>query len=263
MTDDQMRLNKYLAHTGITSRRAADRLIQQGRVQVNGRTIYTMGIKIDPEKDRVKLDGRDVSLRQGQSINLLLNKPAGVLTTRHDPEGRRTVLDLIPPQFHHLRPVGRLDYLSEGLVLLSDDGDLIYRLTHPSFQHEKEYWVRIAGRVPEPALRKLRKGVLLEDGIANAQVRKLQTIPAEQQFWIGNDPESNHSWLIFTLREGRKRQIRRMCKAVDLNVLRLIRVRIGSLHIGDLRPDQWRPLTTRQNRAISAIKAAQPQKRES
>lgn len=262
MTDDQMRLNKYLAHTGITSRRAADRLIQQGRVQVNGRTIYTMGIKVDPKKDRVTLDGRDVNLRQGQSINLLLNKPAGVLTTRHDPEGRRTVLDLIPPQFRHLRPVGRLDYLSEGLVLLSDDGDLIYRLTHPSYQHEKEYWVQIAGRVPEPALRKLRKGVQLEDGIASAQVRKLKTIPAEQQHWIGDNPESRHSWLIFTLKEGRKRQIRRMCRAVDLNVLRLIRVRIGSLHIGDLRLDQWRPLTARQNRAIAAIKKAKPQKRE-
>ena len=262
MTNDQMRLNKYLAHTGITSRRAADRLIEQGRVQVNGRTIYTMGIKVDPKRDRVTLDGREVKLRQGESTTLLLNKPVGVLTTRHDPEGRQTVLDLIPPQFHHLRPVGRLDYLSEGLVLLSDDGDLIYRLTHPSYQHEKEYWVQISGRVPEPALRKLGKGVELEDGVAHARVRRLQTIPAEQRFWINDNPDSRHSWLIFILKEGRKRQIRRMCRAVDLNVLRLIRVRIASFHIGDLRPTRWRPLTARQNRAIDAIKAAKPQKRD-
>jgi len=262
MTDDQIRLNKYLAHTGITSRRGADRLIEQGRVQVNGRTIYTMGVKIDPNKDRVSLDGRELTVRQGNSTTLLLNKPVGVLTTRHDPEGRQIVLDLIPPQFHHLRPVGRLDYLSEGLVLLSDDGDLIYRLTHPSFRHEKEYWVQIAGRMPEPALRKLGKGVLLEDGVAHARVRRLKTIPAEQRFWIDDDPDSRHSWLIFTLQEGRKRQIRRMCRAVDLNVLRLIRVRIASFHIGDLRPGQWRPLTARQNRAIDAIKMAEPQQRD-
>ncbi len=262
MTNDQMRLNKYLAHTGITSRRAADRLIEQGRVMVNGRTIYTMGVKIDPKKDRVSLDGREVNLRQGESTSLLLNKPVGVLTTRHDPEGRQTVLDLIPPQFHHLRPVGRLDYLSEGLVLLSDDGDLIYRLTHPSFEHEKEYWVQISGRVPEPALRKLGKPIQLEDGIVHARVRRLKTIPAEQRFWIDDDPESKHSWLIFTLKEGRKRQIRRMCKAVDLNVLRLIRVRIGSLHIGDLKPGQWRPMTARQIRAIDAIKLGEPHERD-
>jgi pseudouridine synthase len=262
MTEEQMRLNKYIAHTGFASRRAADRLIEQGRVQVNGRTIYTMGVKIDPQKDRVTVDGREVKLRQGESITLLLNKPVGVLTTRHDPEGRQTVLDLLPPQYHHLRPVGRLDYLSEGLVLLSDDGDLIYRLTHPSFQHEKEYWVQIQGRVPEPALRKLNKGVQLEDGAAHARVRHLHKIPAEQRFWLDPQLDPKHAWLAFVITEGRKRQIRRMCQAVDLNLLRLVRVRMASLHIGDLRPGQWRLLTARQLRAVNAIKASKPEKRK-
>jgi pseudouridine synthase len=262
MSQEQMRLNKYLAHTGMASRRAADRLIEQGRVQVNGRTIYAMGVKIDPKKDRITVDGRAVTLRQGESMTLLLNKPVGVLTTRHDPEGRQTVLDLVPPQFHHLRPIGRLDYLSEGLVLLSDDGDLIYRLTHPSYQHEKEYWVQIAGRVPEPALRKLRKGIELEDGMAHARVRHLHKIPLEQRFWLDPRSESKHAWLAFIITEGRKRQIRRMCQAVDLNLLRLVRVRMASLHIGDLRPGQWRSLTARQRRAANAIKASKPVKRQ-
>lgn len=256
-----MRLNKYLAHAGIASRRAADKLIEAGRVQVNGQRVYTMGMTVTPGQDRVLFDGREVKLPTGESTALVLNKPVGYLTTRHDPEGRPTILDLIPPEYRHLHPVGRLDQDSEGLVLLSDDGALTYKLTHPSFRHEKEYWVQIRGRVPEPALRKLNKGVELEDGIASANVHHLLKIPPEQRFWLDPDADPRHSWLIFLLQEGRKRQIRRMCQAVDLQINRLVRVRISSLHIGDLRPGQWRLLSARQRSAVTAIKESSPRPR--
>ncbi|MCO6452322.1 MAG: rRNA pseudouridine synthase [Caldilineales bacterium] len=252
-----MRLNKFLAHAGIASRRGADRLIQEGRVQVNGRTLYEMGVQIDPEKDRVTFDGRPVQIGAADTTTLLRNMPAGVLSTRHDPEGRPTVFSLIPPEYSPLYPVGRLDLDSEGLMLLSNDGDLTYRLTHPSFEHEKEYWVKIRGYVPEPAIRKLKKGVELEDGQARAGVRRLKSIPAEQRFWLEPEPDPRHTWLVFILHEGRKRQVRRMCQAVELDVLRLVRVRMASLHIGDLRPGQWRPLSARQRRAIDAIKTSE------
>ncbi len=248
-----MRLNKFLAHAGVASRRAADDMIASGRVQVNGRTVYTMGVTVIPGRDRVAVDGHQVTLAVKKDFTtLMLNKPAGYLSTRSDPDGRPTILELLPPEHHHLYPIGRLDLDSEGLILLSDDGDLTYRLTHPSFEHEKEYWVQITGRAPEPAMRKLRKGVLLEDGLASAEVRPLVQIPAEHRFWIEGDPR--HWWLVFILHEGRKRQVRRMCEAVDLEVRRLVRVRIASLHIGDLAPGKWRPLSTRQRRAVEAIK---------
>lgn len=254
-TGAPMRLNKFLAHAGVASRRGADELIGKGNVQVNGRTVYTMGVVVTPGRDHVTVDGREVVLdATPQLTTLMLNKPTGYLSTRSDPDGRPTIFSLLPPQHHHLYPVGRLDLDSEGLMLLSDDGDLTYRLTHPSFEHEKEYWVQITGRAPEPALRKLRKGVLLEDGMASALVRPLVQIPAEQRFWVQSDPR--HWWLVFILHEGRKRQVRRMCEAVDLEVRRLIRVRIASLHVGDLHPGKWRALSTRQQRAVEAIKQA-------
>lgn len=249
-----VRLNKYLAQAGVTSRRGADALIRQGRVQVNGRPVSALGTLVMPGRDRVTLDGVVIEPRGETTTTLMLNKPAGYLCTRHDPEGRPTIYDLLPAEYHHLHPVGRLDLDSEGLVVLTDDGDLTYRLTHPSFAHDKEYWVQVSGRVPLPALRKLRRGVVLEDGPAAAQVRPLARIPAEQRFWVEPEPDPRHSWLLFVIHEGRKRQIRRMCEAVGLEVRRLIRVRIASLHIGDLAPGRWRRLTTRQERAAAAIK---------
>ena len=247
-----MRLNKFLAHAGIASRRAADKLIAAGRVRVNGQVVREMGVQIDPVRDQVAVDGKPVTTAQNQRLYLLLNKPAGVITSRKDPEGRKTILDLIPKKYHHLHPVGRLDFQSEGLVLLTDDGDLTQRLTHPSFQHEKEYWVQIDGPVPNVVIYKFRKGVELEDGMARARVRRLSKIPAEQRFWIQDDPK--RTWLVFILHEGRNRQIRRMCEALDLRVRRLVRIRIESIHLGDLKPGQWRPASSRQIRAIQAIK---------
>ncbi|NOZ71009.1 MAG: rRNA pseudouridine synthase [Chloroflexi bacterium] len=255
-----MRLNKFLAHAGVSSRRGADVLIQEGRVQVNGKTVYTMGIQVDPDKDVVTCDGKPVHVRTAAPTTILLNKPAGYLSTRNDPQGRPTVFQLVPPEFHSLYPVGRLDLDSEGLILLTNDGDLTYRLTHASFHHEKEYWVQIKGWAPEPALRKLRKGVEIEDGIARAKIGRLERIPLEQRFWLEPKPTPNTSWLIFTLEEGRKRQIRYMCQAIDLEIKRLVRVRIASLHIGDMRPGEWRRPTKRQQRAIAAIKGMKGEK---
>jgi 23S rRNA pseudouridine2605 synthase len=249
-----VRLNKYLAQAGVASRRGADELIRQGRVQVNGRPVSTLGTLVTPGRDRVTLDGVVIELQRETTITLMVNKPAGYLCTRHDPEGRPTVYDLLPAEYHRLHPIGRLDLDSEGLVLLTDDGDLTYRLTHPSFAHDKEYWVQVSGRVPAPAWRKLRQGVMLEDGPAVATVRPLASIPAEQRFWVEPEPDPRHSWLVFVIHEGRKRQIRRMCEAVGLEVRRLIRVRMASLHIGDLAPGHWRRLTARQQRAVAAIK---------
>ena len=248
-----MRLNKFLAHAGVASRRAADQLIAAGRVKVNGRVVREMGVQIDPARDRVLVDGRPVILEPDHFTYLLLNKPRGVITSRKDPEGRPTIFTLIPPQYHHLHPVGRLDFQSEGLVLLTDDGDLTQRLSHPSYQHEKEYWVQVAGPAPDVTLHKLRKGVRLDDGMARARVRRLGKIPPQQRFWIKQEP--GRTWLAFILTEGRNRQIRRMCQAVNLRVLRLVRVRMDAIHIGDLKPGQWRLATKKQLKAIRAIKA--------
>ncbi|RUA16061.1 MAG: pseudouridine synthase [Clostridia bacterium] len=247
-----MRLNKFIAHAGIASRRTADKLIVAGRVRVNGRVVREMGVQVDPARDKVLVDGKPVQSKQGQFTYLLLNKPAGVITSRKDPGGRPTVLDLLPDRYQHLHPVGRLDYKSEGLVLLTDDGDLTQRLTHPSFQHEKEYWVQVSGLVSNAVLYKLRKGVKLDDGIARAQVRRLRKIPAEQRFWIHDHPR--YPWLAFTLKEGRNRQIRRMCEALGLQVRQLVRIRMNAIHIGDLKPGQWRLASARQLKAIHAIK---------
>ena len=216
-----------------------------------------MGIVVDPARDRVTCEGRVVELPVGaQTTTLVLNKPQGYLSTRSDPQGRPTVLDLVPASYHHLYPVGRLDLDSEGLMLLTDDGDLTYRLTHPSFEHDKEYWVLAAGRPPDVVMYKWRRGVQLEDGVSKADVRRLVAIPPEQRFWLDPEPNPGDTWFAFVVHEGRKHQIRRMCEAVDVRVKRLARVRIASIHIGDLRPGQWRPLSARQQRAVDAIKAA-------
>jgi 23S rRNA pseudouridine2605 synthase len=248
-----VRLNRYLAQAGVASRRRADELIRQGRVQVNGRIVATLGLVVIPGRDQVTLDGVPIALPCETRLTLMLNKPAGYLCTRHDPQNRPTIYDLIPVEDRHLHPVGRLDLDSEGLVLLTEDGDLTYRLTHPSFAHEKEYWVQVSGRVLPPVWRKLRQGIILDDGPATATVRPLARIPAAQRFWVEPEPDPRQTWLVFILHEGRKRQIRRMCEAVGLEVRRLIRVRIASLHIGTLAPGRWARLSERQQRAVKAI----------
>src|SRR6184192_2277014 len=198
------RLARFLAHAGIASRRHAEELIAAGRVQVNGLTVTTQGSRIDPEHDKVSVDGKPVAA-PARHVYILLHKPVGYVTTARDPQGRPTVLDLLPPEVRRLRvyPVGRLDIDTSGLLLLTNDGDFALRLTHPRYSMEKEYHVLIEGCPSEAALDALRDGVTFreDDG------RSHTSAPAEVRLLrqVGTD-----CWLSLTIHEGRKRQVRRM-----------------------------------------------------
>ncbi len=224
------RLQKILSQAGIASRRAAEEMIRAGRVRVNGQ-IATLGQKADPERDRITVDGQAVRLEP--RIYIALYKPRKVLSTLEAEPGdrRRTLSDLLPiPE--RVYPVGRLDYESEGLMLMTNDGDLAQRLTHPSYGHPKIYRVLVARRPDEEQLEALRHGVVLSDGH--------RTLPAEVRVesFFGKG-----AWLRIELREGRKRQIREMCSLLGLPVVRLIRIGIGPLRLGSLKPGEWRYLT--------------------
>ena len=231
------RLQKLLARAGFGSRRACEVLIERGRVTVNG-DVAVLGQRIDPEHDRVAVDDIPVSTRAGL-VYYLLNKPGGVVTTARDPEGRPTVIDLVPLE-PRVYPVGRLDADTEGLLLLTNDGDLTHHLTHPSFGVEKEYVVHVEGRPSPAALRRLREGVELEDGLTAPARAAL--IPPEM--------------IKLTIHEGRNRQVRRMCAAVGHPVVRLVRTRIGPIAERRLKPGQWRPLTQAEVRALEEAAAA-------
>ena len=235
------RLQKVLAQAGIGSRRASEELIEAGRVRVNGE-VARLGRRVDPEVDVVEVDGAQIGVKPGL-VHLLLNKPAGVITTAADPQGRPTVLDLVPPE-PRLFPVGRLDADSEGLLLLTNDGDLAHRLTHPSFGVEKEYLVEVEGEPARGVLRRLREGVDLDDGV---------TAPAKVAA-LGD------RLLRITIHEGRNRQVRRMCEAVGHPVRRLVRTRIGPLAERDLAPGEWRPLTQDEVRALERAAVARPRR---
>jgi pseudouridine synthase len=239
-----IRLQKVLAQAGIASRRAAERLIRQGRVQVNGRIVTEMGTRADPERDIIVVDGRRVHLSLARRY-YKLHKPAGYLSVVHDDRGRRALSDLMP-DIQGLHPVGRLDLDSEGLILLTDDGELTQRLTHPRYGHSKEYFVLVRGTPMRNVLRALRQGIELEDGVtAPAQVSQAEETP-----W-GPAPRGQ-TWLRVVIREGRKRQIRRMCAAVDHPVQRLIRVRVGPVELDDLPLGAYRPLTRAERRRLRA-----------
>jgi 23S rRNA pseudouridine2605 synthase len=218
------RLQKVLARVGIASRRAAEELIARGRVTVNG-DIAELGRRVDITADRVELDGTPIPIAPGL-VHLLLNKPRGVLSTADDPQGRRTVVDLVPSQ-PRVFPVGRLDQDTEGLLILTNDGELTHRLTHPSFGVEKEYLAHVQGRPSRGALRRLREGVELDDG---------PTAPAEAGLVAPN-------LVRLVIHEGRNRQVRRMCAAIGHPVERLVRTRIGPLTGRKLKPGAFRELT--------------------
>jgi 23S rRNA pseudouridine2605 synthase len=226
-----MRLAKHLAHAGVASRRAAERLILDGRVAVNGE-IVTDPARDVHESDRIEVSGRAVGgadQSQGaQWVVYALNKPLGVLSTAKDTHGRPTVVELVSAQGLRLYPVGRLDMNSSGLILLTNDGELANRLTHPRYEVPKTYLARVGGgRVGEGALRALRDGVELEDGLtAPARVRRVKPDEIE-----------------LTIREGRNRQVRRMCEAVGHPVLALQRIAFGALRLGDLAPGAHRRLS--------------------
>jgi 23S rRNA pseudouridine2605 synthase len=236
LSPDGERLQKVLARSGFGSRRACEELIAAGRVLVNGEAAI-LGRRVDPDSDMVEVDGIPVSIGQGL-VYYLLNKPAGVVTTAADPQGRSTVIDLVPLE-PRVFPVGRLDAATEGLLLLTNDGGLSHRLTHPSFGVEKEYLAEVEGTPAPGTLRRLREGVDLDDG---------RTAPAQVSAVAPNA-------LRIVIHEGRNRQVRRMCAAVGHPVVRLVRTRIGPLAERRLPPGEWRPLTMAEVRALEAAAA--------
>lgn len=230
-----VRLQKILSGAGVASRRASEQIILEGRVTVNGEVVRTLGAKADPTKDAIKVDGRRIKL-DVRNRYIVLYKPQGYVTTRSDPEGRRTVMDLIG-EGAYIYPVGRLDYDSEGLLLMMSDGDLAARLTHPSHEVEKVYEVIVLGTPDPAAIEKLRGGVFIDRRrTAPAHVRVGTTIKAARPTTL----------LTITLHEGRNRQIRKMCSAVGLPVRDLRRIRMGAVGLGHLKPGQWRDLTPRE-----------------
>lgn len=223
------RLQKILAYAGYGSRRSCEDLILSGRVTVNGQ-VAQLGSKADIEKDQIKLDGQLVKAPEAFQY-IMVYKPRGVLSTVSAPDPRPTVRDIVPVQ-GNLYPVGRLDVDSEGLILLTNDGELANRLTHPRYGHEKEYRVLVARHPDEKQLTAWRHGVVLEDGHHSSPVQ------------VDIDSHSGKgTWLRVIMKEGRKRQIRETCRQIGLPVVSIIRVRIGSLRLGTLKPSQWRQLT--------------------
>mgnify|MGYP005840231907 CR=1 FL=1 len=243
------RLQKVLAHAGVASRRRAEEMIVEGRIRVNGEVVTELGTKVNPRRDVIQVDGRTLG-KPEEPVYLLLNKPRGVLSTASDARGRTTVVDLVRHR-SRLYPVGRLDLDSEGLILLTNDGALALRLAHPRYEHEKEYRVLVEGEPDEGALERLRQGVGLEGGWTKPARVEVESHTAEG------------TWLRVVLREGRKRQIRRMLEVVRHPVRRLVRVRMGPLRLGDLKPSAYRPLTSSELRAIREIRheGERPKKR--
>jgi 23S rRNA pseudouridine2605 synthase len=229
--DPSSKLQKVLARAGLGSRRACEELIADGRVSVNG-VPARLGQRVDPNTDRVEVDGVPIGVRP-DLVYYLLNKPPGVVTTAADPHGRPTVIDLVPAE-PRVVPVGRLDQDTEGMLLLTNDGDLTLRLTHPRYGVDKEYVAEVEGRPSRGALRRLREGVDLEDG-RTAPARVASLAPG---------------LLRVVIHEGRKRQVRRMCDAVGHPVVRLVRTRIGPIADRRLRPGEWRRLTIDEVRAL-------------
>ncbi|HEX6310523.1 MAG TPA: pseudouridine synthase [Acidimicrobiia bacterium] len=229
------RLQKVLARAGFGSRRAAEELIAAGRVEVDGE-VASLGRRVDPEHARITVDGIPVGVR-ADLVYYLLNKPARVVTTARDPEGRRTVLDLVPLE-PRVFPVGRLDYETEGLLVLTNDGELAQLLSHPSRSVEKAYLVEVEGVPSRATLRRLRQGVDLDDGpTAPARARIVQA-------------RGDSAAVELVIHEGRNRQVRRMCERVGHPVRRLVRTRIGPVSDRRLGPGEWRPLRRREVRAL-------------
>lgn len=223
------RLQKVLASAGVASRRKCEELISAGKVKVNGTTVTELGFKVNPQIDQIEVDGAKIQLEK--KVYYLLYKPVGYITSVGDPRQRKTVIDLMEGVPERIYPVGRLDYDTSGLLLLTNDGDLAFQITHPSHQIEKEYEALVKGKISEESLEKLRKGIKLDDGwTAPARVRALGL-------------KGGNSLIQLIIHEGRNRQVRRMCEAVGHPVLQLKRTRIAFLTIGSLKPGKFRALS--------------------
>lgn len=235
----EQRLQVAIARAGLASRREAERLIHAGRVRVNGAVVTTPGAKVDPGQDVIEVDGARLAGPE-QKAYIMLNKPAGYVTSTRDRHARRLVIDLVPRELGRLYPAGRLDADTEGLLLLTNDGRLAFALTHPRHEVNKAYVARVRGRPSAASLEALRRGVSLEDGpTAPAGVRVLKAGARESEIEL-------------TIHEGRKRQVKRMCAAVGHPVVGLRRTRLGPLTLGDLGPGEWRPLTEEELRRLES-----------
>ena len=224
------RLQKYLANSGVASRRKCEELILQGKVKVNGKVVTELGIKVNPEKDIVKFNGKEVKQTK-KMVYILLNKPIGYVTTADDQFGRETVLDLVKVK-ERIVPVGRLDMYTSGALILTNDGDFVYKVTHPKHEIEKTYTVTVKGIVQNSEVEQLRKGVKIDDYTTKpAKVKILKT-----------DTEKDISRLEITIHEGKNRQVRKMCEAVNRKVLALHRSKIGGIGVKDIELGKWRYL---------------------
>jgi pseudouridine synthase len=237
-----IRLQRHLARCGHGSRRSAEALITSGRVSVNGRRVTELGTRVRPERDRVEVDGRVV--RRSADTWVALHKQRGAVTTRRDPRGRRTIYDALPEEYGELFHVGRLDRQSEGLLLLTNDGETAHRLMHPRFNVRREYVVQPEQRLTDAELARLRAGIKLEDG----RVRLLSL----ERF---GGPGTNDPRIRLELAEGRNREIRRLMEAIGHRAVRLRRVRYGPIRLGKLAPGRWRELTAEEVEALKRHKA--------
>jgi 23S rRNA pseudouridine2605 synthase len=241
MNSTSVPLLKALTEAGVGSRRKMADAIKNGRVEVNGETVENFRHPVNLETDRVSVNSKSVDLKPRRTVYLMVNKPAGIITTTSDERGRRTVMDILPDKYRHVRlyPVGRLDKDSTGLLLLTNDGELTYRLTHPKFEHDKEYLIHIEGSLKPEEKRKLESGFELEDGM---------TYPVVVEE-IKSPPPFNYS---ITMHEGRKRQVRRMLANLGYQVMELKRIRMGNLKLGNLREGAARELNPAEIRVLLA-----------
>jgi 23S rRNA pseudouridine2605 synthase len=224
-----VRLQKYLAEAGIASRRAGERFILEGRVSVNGRIVTELGTKVDPAKDRVTVDGTPV--REKRKIYLVMNKPRGLVCSKKDEHGRPTIYELLPREWLHLHSVGRLDYATEGLLFLTNDGEFSLRLTHPRYGVRKKYIATVQGRVEHPVLERFTQGVWHQGEKLKAEKARLLS------------GSGSRSLVELELAEGKNREVRRLFESQGLTVKRLARVQFGPIKLGQLKPGRWRTLT--------------------
>ena len=237
MEDEKIRLQKYIASSGVTSRRKAEELILQGKIKVNGKTVTELGSKVDPKKDKIEFNGKVLKI-EDKKIYILLNKPIGYVTTVKDQFQRDTVMDLLKGVKEKVVPAGRLDMYTSGALILSNDGDFINKVTHPKNEIEKTYNVTVVGKITNEDVKRLQDGVEIEQN----DNKKYLTKPAKVKI-LKIDEEKNLSRIQVTIHEGKNREVRKMCEAIGKKVLALHRERIGNIDVKDLKLGKWRTLT--------------------
>ena len=239
---EEERLQKFIANQGICSRRKAEEYITSGRIKVNGNVIMELGTKIDPNKDIIEVDGKKISNIAGKKVYILLNKPIGYVTTTRDQFNRNTVLDLVNVK-EKVLPVGRLDMYTSGAIILSNDGDFIYKITHPKYEVEKTYNVTLKGQVTDEEIEQLKNGVQIENYVTGKAKVKILRI----------DKEKDLSRVEIIIHEGKNREVRKMCEAIGRKVLALHRTKIGNISVKDLRLGTWRYLKPNEIKSLLDI----------